>query len=133
VIYLSVEDLLQIAERIAGRVEVRDHGLLASACARPRSTVFGKDAYPTLGDKCAALIHSLSCDHALVDGNKRLALGSAIAFLGMNGARLTMTNDEAYDFIIGIVVHDLDGVRPIAENLRERTAPWHLAKRRGRP
>jgi death on curing protein len=36
----------------------------------------------------------------LVDGNKRLALAAAIAFFGINGYRLTLTNDEAYDLII---------------------------------
>jgi len=32
-----------------------------------------------------------------VDGNKRLALATTIAFLGINGRRLTFGNDAAYD------------------------------------
>lgn len=45
--YLTLDSLLQVAEAaIDGDVQVRDHGLLASAVARPRTTVFGADAYP---------------------------------------------------------------------------------------
>lgn len=40
-----------------------DEGLLQAAVARPRATVFGVDAYPTVWDKAAALLHSLACNH----------------------------------------------------------------------
>ncbi len=53
----------------------------------------------------------------LVDGNKRLALGGLIAFYGMNGYRLTFSNDAAYDFIIAIAAGDLDDVDVIASVL----------------
>ncbi len=55
-------------------------GLLAAAAARRRITVFGEDAYPTVEDKAAALLHSLVSNHALVDGNKRLAWSAARIF-----------------------------------------------------
>ncbi len=38
----------------------------------------------------------------LVDGNKRIALAATIAFLGMNGIRLTLSNDEAYDLVMSV-------------------------------
>ena len=56
--YLTLEDLLTIVERLDA--QIRDLGLLASAAARPRTTVFGEDAYPDLGTKAAALMHSLA-------------------------------------------------------------------------
>ncbi|MEJ7742912.1 MAG: Fic family protein [Nocardioidaceae bacterium] len=37
-------------------------------------------------EKAAALLHSLARNHALVDGNKRLALAAAIAFSVSTGA-----------------------------------------------
>ncbi|MGI8876122.1 MAG: Fic family protein [Egibacteraceae bacterium] len=52
---------------------MRDAGALAAAAGRPRTTVFGDDAYPTFNEKVAALLRSLVRNHALVDGNKRLA------------------------------------------------------------
>jgi death-on-curing protein len=46
-------------------------------------------------EKAAAVLHSIARNRALVDGNKRLALAGTIAFFGMNGWRLTLSNDEA--------------------------------------
>lgn len=66
--------LLHVAGRTLGQVEVRDHGLVESSAAGPRASAFGEDAYPTLHEKAAALVHSVARNHALVDGNKRLAL-----------------------------------------------------------
>jgi len=118
VIFLDVEDLLYIAERATGaQAEVRDIGLLESAAARPRASAFGADAYPTLHDKAAALLHSIVRNHALVDGNKRLGLAAVIAFYGLNGRRLTMTNDEAYDFVIAVASGELVDVTEMAQRL----------------
>lgn len=101
----------------------RDHGLLESASARPQATAFGADAYPGLEEKAAALLHSLARNHALVDGNKRLSLAATIAFLGINGRRLTLTNDEAYDLIVLVAAGELDDVAAIADRLARGTAP----------
>ncbi|MDT5025761.1 MAG: death on curing protein [Micromonosporaceae bacterium] len=122
-IYLTRAEILRVAEHTLGPdVRVRDHGLLESAVARPATTVFGHDAYPTLDDKAAAVLHSLARNHSLVDGNKRLALAGVIAFYGMNGRRLTLTNDEAYDLIVQIASGALDAVDGIAAILRDGTA-----------
>ena len=121
-IYLDLEDLLHIAERTLGKVEVRDLGLLEAALARPQASAFGADAYPSTVEKAAALMHSIARNHGLVDGNKRLALAGGIAFLGINGLRLTMSNDEAYDLIISLATGQLDDVRDIAGVLRAKTA-----------
>ena len=124
-IYLDLEDLAHIAERVLGHPpEVRDWGLLDSAAARPRAGAFGADAYAGVYEKAAALLHSLARNHALVDGNKRLALAATLVFLGMNGVRLTLTNDEAYVFIVDVAAGRLDDVATIATGLRAGSAPW---------
>jgi death on curing protein len=117
VISLDVDDLLHIAGRLLPQFELRDVGLLTAAAARPRATAFGEDAYPSVHDKAAALLHSTVRNHALVDGNKRLGLAAIIAFYGMNGHRLTLTNDEAYDLVMAVASGDLDDVHLIAERL----------------
>ncbi|MGH3361924.1 MAG: type II toxin-antitoxin system death-on-curing family toxin, partial [Nocardioides sp.] len=117
--HLSLAMLLKVAERTLGEVLVRDMGLLESAVARPGATVFGEEAYPDLPRKAAALCHSLARNHPLVDGNKRLALAATIAFLGLNGRRLTLTNDEAYDLIHGIASGVVDDVEAIAVRLAD--------------
>lgn len=123
-IFLDLEDLLHVAARALGaEPEVRDHGLLESALARPRASAFGEDAYPDIYDKAAALLHSLARNHALVDGNKRLALAATLAFLGVNGIRLELTNDEAYELVVDVASGDIDDVPTIAEALGRGTAP----------
>ena len=123
-IYLTLPELLHVAERTLGPdYAVRDYGLLDAALARPRATAFGKDAYPDLDAKAAALAHSIARNHALIDGNKRLALAAAIAFYGLNGRRLTLTNDEAYDLVIGVATGQLDSVDAIAAVLQNATQP----------
>ncbi len=102
---------------------MRDYGLLEAALARPRATAFGKDAYPTLDGKAAALLHSLARNHALIDGNKRLALAALIAFYGLNGRRLTLTNDAAYDLVINVASGRLDTADDIAAILQAATEP----------
>jgi death on curing protein len=124
VIYLTLPELLYVAERTLGHdYAVRDYGLLEAAVARPQATVFGQDAYPDLDAKAAALLHSVARNRALIDGNKRLALAAIIAFYGLNGRRLTMTNDAAYGLIIGVAAGDLDSVDEIAVMLRGATRP----------
>ncbi|HVL99227.1 MAG TPA: type II toxin-antitoxin system death-on-curing family toxin [Egibacteraceae bacterium] len=122
-ILLDVEDLIHIAERVLPAVEVRDAGLLEAAVARPSASAFGEDVYPTLHEKAAALLHSLVRSHALVDGNKRLGLASVIGFYGMDGFRLTFTNDEAYDLVVAVLAGELDDVSAIAQRLAARSEP----------
>jgi death-on-curing protein len=124
-IYLTLPELLRIAERVIdSEVKVRDYGLLESALARPQASAFGQDAYPNLDEKAAALLHSLARNHALIDGNKRLALGALIAFYGVNGRRLTLTNDAAYDLIMAVAAGALDDVEGIAAALARATTTW---------
>ena len=121
-IYLTLPELLHIAERALGsEPAVRDYGLLEAAAARPQATAFGSDAYPGLDAKAAALVHSLARNHALVDGNKRLALAALIAFYGVNGRRLTLTNDAAYEFIMDVAAGRLDSVDDITAVLTTAT------------
>jgi death-on-curing protein len=124
VIYLTLPELLHIAERVLGRdPPLRDIGLLEAAVARPQATAFGDDAYPDLDTKAAALLHSLARNHALLDGNKRLSLAALIAFYGVNGRRLTLTNDGAYDLVIAVATGPLDSVEEIATRLAGATEP----------
>ena len=93
--------------------------MLQSALARPEASAFGVDAYPSLQEKAAALMHSLARNHALVDGNKRLALGATIAFLGVNGRRLTLSNDEAYELVMAVAAGQLNDVAELANKIRD--------------
>jgi len=118
--YVDLEDLLMLV-RALGAGPVRDLGLLDSAAARPRSTAFGKDAYPSIELKAAALLHSIAGNHALVDGNKRLAWLATSVFLDMNGRRLELTEEEAFTLVIDVAEGTV-GVEEITDRLRVTAA-----------
>ena len=120
--YLDLDDLMLIAaDVIGGEVFVRDVGLLASALARPQTTVFGADAYPDLHTKAAALLHSLARNHALVDGNKRLAWLATYVFMDINGYPPRTSNDEVVALVLAVAAGELNEVPAIAERLRAWT------------
>jgi death-on-curing protein len=117
--YLHLEDLLEIAREAVGRdVAVRDYGLLESALARPRASVFGQDAYPDLHFKAAALLQSLARNHALLDGNKRLAWTACRTFLAINARWIRATEDERFDFVMLVAAGAMSDLDQIAEQLR---------------
>jgi death-on-curing protein len=103
-----VDDLLEIAAGVLDEVLLRDPGLLASAAARPRTTVFGADAYLTFAEKVAALMHSLARNPPLVDGNKRLAWSAGRAFCLLNGRDIRYDVDDAEAFVLSIAAGQLD-------------------------
>lgn len=118
VIYLDLDDLMAAAEPALGRrPEVRDYGLLESALARPQASVFGEDAYPSIHQKAAALLHSLVTNHALVDGNKRLGTFAMLLFYAMNDYGVTASDDELFDLVIAIADQRIAEVDKIADML----------------
>jgi death-on-curing protein len=115
--FLDLDDVLDLARRLLGDPPpVRDIGLLGSAVARPQTTVFGEDAYPSLWGKAAALLQSLVNNHTLMDGNKRLGWLCTAVFLEINGPSVAhVTNDDVYDFVIWVA-----STNPPIESIAER-------------
>lgn len=104
--FLSLDDALRMAAR-AG-FYVKDLGLLDSALARPKTSLFGEDAYPELELKAAALIHSVIKNHPMVDGNKRSSWFLLNAFLYVNGYLLEMTTEEGLELTLGVATDQLN-------------------------
>jgi death-on-curing protein len=96
--YLELEDIVEII-RTLGIGPIRDLGLLDSAVNRPRSSAFGEDAYESLDLKAAALLHSMTKNHALVNGNKRLSWLSTVVFCDLNGFAPDIENDDAFHLV----------------------------------
>jgi death on curing protein len=118
-VYLDLDDLLLVAARaIEGEVVVRDYGLLESAVARTKTTVAGAEAYPDVHTKAGALLHSLCRNHALVDGDKRLAWTACQVFLGLNGEWVTAGEDDRFEMMIAVASGAIDDVHAIAAHLR---------------
>ena len=112
--YLILEDLLGLVRRLS-LGPVRDLGLLDAAVARPRSSAFGEDAYPTVKLKAAALLHSIVTNHSLVDGNKRLGWLATSVFLDVNGEPVDLEDDDAFQLVL-----DVAGGRVGVEDIVDR-------------
>ncbi|HEX8134062.1 MAG TPA: type II toxin-antitoxin system death-on-curing family toxin [Actinomycetes bacterium] len=118
--YLTVEDLLVVADLVIDAPVVRDIGLLDSAAHRPQASAFGEDAYPTVHEKAAALLEAVARNHALVDGNKRLAWAATAVLYDLNGFALEPpTAGEAVELMVAVA-----GGRLELGKLGKRLAGW---------
>jgi death on curing protein len=108
--FLDLDDALEQIHFLG--FHIRDVGLLQSSLARPNTTLFGADAYPSLDLKAAALMHSIVTSHPLIDGNKRTAWTLMITFVLLNGFEVVAETDDAFDFVLSVATEsrDLDSI-----------------------
>jgi death on curing protein len=109
--YLTLGEVLALHRRIlaesGGDPGVRDLAAIASAVSQPRVSVGGKDAYPSLIEKAAALGYSLARNHGFIDGNKRIAHAAMEVFFVMNGMELIASLDEQERFMLALAAGDV--------------------------
>jgi death-on-curing protein len=117
--YVSLEEVLELHRLVlrqsGGLHGVRDLGGLESAVAQPQMTFGGKDLYPCLPNKAAALAFSLVRNHPFFDGNKRIGHLAMEMFLVLNGHELDAGVDEQEQIILGLAAGELR---------REEFAEW---------
>ena len=105
-VYLTIDHVLElhalVIARSGGVGGVRDHNGLESAVAAPQMTFSGKDLYPTLGDKAAALGHSLVMNHPFVDGNNRVGHAEMEVMLVLNGYEIAAGVDEQEAVVLAV-------------------------------
>lgn len=118
-IFLSLEDLLTLATDL-GVGPVRDIGLLDAAAHRPQVELYGEQAYPALDTKAAVLLESVVCNHALVDGNKRLGWLATVVFYGLNGITLDAPDDDGYELVMALARSE-----PTVEAVAAALGSWH--------
>ena len=97
-----------LIDEFGGSTGIRDLNALNAAIQRPYSTFDGKDLYPTIYDKAAALVESLVKNHAFIDGNKRIGYVMLRFFLMESGYDLSASQTDKYNFIIEISKGNLD-------------------------
>ncbi len=106
--HLVAEQVLFIHARIieesGGAHGIRDIGLLRSAIGRPQATFDGRDLYPDLFHKAAALMESVISNHPFLDGNKRTSIASAGLFCLRNGFRLMCGQQEIEQFALDMAL-----------------------------
>ena len=94
--------ILDDPDIISGKKQVRDIDLLMAAEQRPQASAFGQDAYPTLREKAAVLLHSISRNHPFADGNKRTATIGALFLLAVNGEKVVWNQKAAVNRISNV-------------------------------
>jgi death-on-curing protein len=109
--WISKRALLLLHEEslaeFGGARGLRDEGLLDSALARSQNAQ-AYNAGSTIADLAASYAFGIAKNHALVDGNKRLAFLSIGLFLAINGHRLTADRVDAIQTMLAVASGDLD-------------------------
>jgi death on curing protein len=104
-----------------GSLGLRDKGLLESALERPRNR-FVYDPEVDLAALAAAYGFGLSSNHPFVDGNKRVAFQAMYLFLGMNGFRIDVPEEEVVSLILSLASGELDEPS-LADWIRQHISP----------
>ncbi len=104
--FLSEEQVIELhsvlIRNYGGMPGLRDVGLLQAAVMTPRATFSGEYLHEDVPSMAAAYLFHLAKNHAFYDGNKRIELAAAIAFLHANGYSLNVQEDEAADATLAV-------------------------------
>jgi death-on-curing protein len=104
--YLSLDEIVtlhtKVIQQTGGISGIRDRGALESSVAQPEMTFVGKDLYPTITEKAAALGHSIIQNHPFLDGNKRVGHAAMEIFLVLNDLEVNASVDEQEQVILTV-------------------------------
>lgn len=98
----------ELIDRYGGSHGIRDEKLFDSALAAPFQSFGGMDFYPSIEEKAARLGYGLAANHPFHDGNKRIGAHAMLAFLSLNGIKLSYTTDELSDIFLSIASSNTD-------------------------
>lgn len=103
---LSVHEMMLKAT--GGLGGIRDVSLLQSALNATFQAFEGREVYPSLLSKAAAMCRSVISNHPFVDGNKRTGIHVMLIFLEVNGVQPNYTQRELIDLGLGVAAGNLD-------------------------
>ena len=110
--FLTLSEVLMIYEdqirRYGGTYGVRDLTLLNSAIYVPQATFGGEYLHKTISAMAAAYAFHICENHALVDGNKRVALASALVFLDINQIYFECSENELFETMLAVSKNELN-------------------------
>ena len=120
--FLTLSEVLTILQdqitRYGGEFGVRDIGLLSSAVSVPQAEFGGEPLHADLFGMAAAYAFHICQNHPFIDGNKRVALASALVFLDLNGIVISDTEGKLYEMMMGVAESKL-GKPDITKVFRE--------------
>lgn len=108
-------------ERFGGAAGLRDENALESALSRPiNRALYGCEG---LFELAAAYLYGLAKNHAFVDGNKRIAIVAAAAFLMDNGFEIATDDATLYTFVLAVAAGEIDE-EGVTRFLRDVSVPY---------
>ena len=125
-LFLTLDEVLALhadqIRRYGGRRGIREIELLQSALGTPRATFHGALLHSTLPETAAAYLFHLVQSHAFIDGNKRVGLVAALAFLGLNDVSIEADPDELTELVLGVAAGKVSKAE-VAVFLQDRARP----------
>lgn len=115
ILYELAAGLFGSPEEAFPSFQIENQGLLESALGLPHQPY-----YESFADKLAALVRSIACNHALVDGNKRLAVTVLHSTLVLNGRVWLWSDEDAANAMVRAASGD-DDFRWLAAFIRRYT------------
>jgi len=110
--YLTLEETISLHSKLiaqsGGSTGLRDRGALESAVAQPEMSFDGKELYPTIAEKAAAIGHSLIQNHPFIDGNKRVGHAAMEVFLVLNGYEIEASVEEQEQVVLTVANGQMD-------------------------
>ncbi|SLM19993.1 Death-on-curing family protein [uncultured spirochete] len=110
--FLTLSEVLLIYEdqirRYGGTYSVRNLALLSSAVYVPQATFEREYLHKTIPEMAAAYAYHICENHALVDGNKRVALATALVFLDINGYDFACSEEEIYQIMMAVASNKMN-------------------------
>ncbi len=124
--FLTLEHVLYIqafeADRTGSPTVIRDQGSLDAALAAPQAS-FGGQYLMDLFEMAAAYVTAIAQHHPFLDGNKRCAAGSALAFLSINGYHVEERRDEELADLLLDYLNKVATKDDLAQYFRDRSIP----------
>ena len=123
--YLNLEEVLYIhknqIEEYGGSSGVRDLKLLESALAQPMAAYQNEEFHKDIFDKASAYIFYICNNHPFIDGNKRVALATALIFLDLNKIEINDPSEKLYDLVMGVAEgkNTLESIKTLLKTLSE--------------
>ena len=110
-VYLTIDQVVEIHDEaireFGGIHGLRSQDLLESSVLQPQQSAFSEDAYPTLASKAAAYAYFICLNHPFLDGNKRTAVDTMLAFLYLNACQISEPDDALENVIVAVAAKDM--------------------------
>ena len=119
--YLTITEILRVTERHVGSYQLLNENQLHYLVEIVGAKLGDTELFPTLPQKAAVYAHHIITGHIFLDGNKRIGLTCALAFLVLDGCSL---HRNIEDSIIKLGFKIADGTITDLEIITDHIQSW---------